>query len=158
MIKSFRISQKMSLPKHACRADNSRSCLSILVTRASSDPRPLVALTGHRFPRFLCAAPLRAATWVFAGLSLRSSQFAASTPFGVRPSVHPRSPPPGEYACVPTFPSRQESAVNYLFANVRGSTRAAIAIVDRQSALTSDQDSRKTLTPSKGAITWTLLS
>jgi hypothetical protein len=30
----------------------------------------------------------------------------------VHPSVHPRSPPPGEYACVPSFPSRQESAGN----------------------------------------------
>src|SRR6266566_1994752 len=29
------------------------------------------------------------------GLSLRSYQFAVSTPFGVHPSVHPRSPPPG---------------------------------------------------------------
>src|SRR6266480_5260271 len=29
--------------------------------------------------------------------------------FGVHPSVHPRSPP-GEYTCVPSFPSRQESA------------------------------------------------
>src|SRR5215813_7206155 len=46
----------------------------------------------------------------FFGLSLRSSQFAISTPFGVHPSVHPRSPPPGEYACVPSFPSRLESA------------------------------------------------
>src|ERR1700680_1443417 len=45
----------------------------------------------------------------FFGLSLRSDQFAVSTPFGVHPSVHPRSPP-GEYACVPSFPSRQESA------------------------------------------------
>src|SRR5207253_2300800 len=44
------------------------------------------------------------------GLSLRSYQFAVSTPFGVHPSVHPRSQPPGEYACVPSFPSRQESA------------------------------------------------
>src|SRR5580692_4694684 len=44
------------------------------------------------------------------GLSLRSYQFAVSTPFGVHPSVQPRSPPPGEYACVPSFPSRQESA------------------------------------------------
>src|SRR6266478_4544501 len=44
------------------------------------------------------------------GLSLRSYQFAVSTPFGVHPSQHPRSPPPGEYACVPSFPSRQESA------------------------------------------------
>src|SRR5436853_3759220 len=46
------------------------------------------------------------------GLSLRSYQFAVSTPFGVHPSVHPRSPPPGEYACVPSFPSvrnRQEN-------------------------------------------------
>src|SRR5579863_2704548 len=46
----------------------------------------------------------------FFGLSLRSYQFAVSTPFGVHPSVHPRSPPPGEYACVPSFPSLQESA------------------------------------------------
>src|SRR5207302_9169251 len=46
----------------------------------------------------------------FFGLSLRSYQFAVSTPFGVHPSVHPRSPPPGEYACVPSFPSRPESA------------------------------------------------
>src|SRR6266446_3320062 len=38
------------------------------------------------------------------GLSLRSYQFAVSTPFGVHPSVHPCSPPPGEYACVPSFP------------------------------------------------------
>ena len=58
-------------------ADNSRSCFSILVTRASSDPHPLVALTGHRFPRFLCAAPLRAATWglcrlVFAFFSIHN--------------------------------------------------------------------------------------
>src|SRR2546425_879588 len=43
-------------------------------------------------------------------LFLRSYQFAVSTPFGVHPSVHPRSPPPGEYACAPSFPSRQESA------------------------------------------------
>src|SRR5437879_3512284 len=43
-------------------------------------------------------------------LLLRCAQFAVSTPFGVHPSVHPRSPPPGEYACVPSFPSRRESA------------------------------------------------
>ena len=46
----------------------------------------------------------------FFGLSLRSYQFAVSTPFGVHPSVHPRSPRPSEYACGPSFPSRQESA------------------------------------------------
>ncbi len=110
-------------------ADNSRSCFSILVTRASSDPHPLVALTGHRFPRFLCAAPLRAATWglcrlVFAFFSIHSFHAVRSA----RQYILARSPP-DEYACVPSFPSRQESAVNYLFANVRGSTRAAIAIV-----------------------------
>src|SRR5438309_3000402 len=46
----------------------------------------------------------------FFGLSLRSYQFAVSTPFGVHPSVHPRLATPGEYACVPSFPSHQESA------------------------------------------------
>src|SRR3981081_799552 len=44
------------------------------------------------------------------GLSVRSYQFAVSTLFGVHPSVRPCSSPPGEYACVPSFPSRQESA------------------------------------------------
>src|SRR6267378_4008305 len=53
-----------------------------------------------------CAPPHR----FFVGLSLRSYQFAVSTPLGVRPLVHPRSPPPSEYACVPFFPIRQESA------------------------------------------------
>src|SRR5436190_13238455 len=64
----------------------------------------------RRFPPFFSVTPLRSATWVFFGLSLHSYQFAVSTPFGVHPSVHPRSPPPGEYACVPSFPSRQQSA------------------------------------------------
>src|SRR5215469_4358675 len=50
------------------------------------------------------------AAWGFVGLSLRFYQFAVSTPLGVHPSVHPRSPPPDEYACVPSFPSRRESA------------------------------------------------
>ena len=96
------------------------------------------------------------ATWffrlVFAFSSMRSFH-------AVRSATVSTSSLAARRICVCSiFPSRQESAVNYLFANVRGSTRAAIAIVDRQSALTSDQDSRKTLTPSKGAITWTLLS
>src|SRR5438445_1758679 len=47
---------------------------------------------------------------VFFGLSLRSYQFAVSTLFGVHPSVHPRSPRPGEYACFTSFPSRLVSA------------------------------------------------
>src|SRR5580692_7756794 len=46
----------------------------------------------------------------FFGLSLRSYQFAVSMLFGARPSIHSRSPPPGEYVCVPSFPSHQESA------------------------------------------------
>src|SRR5205807_2273909 len=46
----------------------------------------------------------------FFGLSLRSYPCAVSRPFGGHPSVHPRSPLPGEDACVPSFPSRQESA------------------------------------------------
>src|SRR6266480_5024279 len=46
------------------------------------------------------------------GLSLRSYQFAVSTPFGVHPSVHPRSPPPGEYACVPSSPAARNRQEN----------------------------------------------
>jgi hypothetical protein len=42
-------------------------------------------------------------------LSLRSSQLAVSRRFGVHPSIHPRPLPLDEYACVPSFPSRQES-------------------------------------------------
>src|SRR5882762_1265469 len=53
---------------------------------------------------------LRCAPHFYFGLSLRSDQVAISTPFGVHPSAHPRLPLPGEYACVPSFPSRQESA------------------------------------------------
>src|SRR3954449_6619443 len=51
-----------------------------------------------------------AASYGFFGLSLRSYPFAVSTPFGVHPLLHPRSLPPGEWACVPSFPSLQESA------------------------------------------------
>src|ERR1700726_2807708 len=85
---------------------------SLMVTRVASDTAHLRA---HRSPRFLSATLLRGAEvglfgLVFSGLSLRSSPFAVSTPFGARPSVHPRSPPSGEYAYVPSFPSRQESA------------------------------------------------
>src|SRR5690242_14616391 len=51
---------------------------------------------------------------IFYGLSLRSYPLAASTPFAVRPPVRPRSPLQGEYACVPSFPSRPESAGKFL--------------------------------------------
>src|SRR5947207_4739103 len=49
---------------------------------------------------------------VFFGLSLRSYQFAVSTPSGVHSSVHPRSPPPGEYVCVPSFPAARNRQEN----------------------------------------------
>src|SRR2546430_13119338 len=44
----------------------------------------------------------------FFGLSLRCYQFAVSTPFGVHLSLHPPSPPPSDFACFPSFPSRPE--------------------------------------------------
>src|ERR1700716_1932909 len=85
-----------------CSGDN--SFLLLLMFRA------LVALivVASRVSYLLlrCAPPHE----IFFGLSLRSYQFAVSMPLGVHPSVHPRSLPPGEYACVPFFPSRQESA------------------------------------------------
>src|ERR1700687_1224032 len=85
------------------RCSGDKSFLLLLMFRA------LVALIVVS-PRvsYLLLAALRHV--VLFGLSLRSYQFAVSTPFGVHPSVHPRSPPPGEYACVPSFPSRQKSA------------------------------------------------
>src|SRR5437870_3051768 len=86
------------------RCSGDKSFLSLLMFPA------LVALivVASRVSYLLlrCAPP----HGLFFGLSLRSYQFAVSTPFAVHPSVHPRSQPPGEYACVPSFPSRQESA------------------------------------------------
>src|SRR5437588_6793984 len=90
-------------PSSSLRCSDDKSFLLLFMFRA------LVALIGvaSRVSYLLlrCAPP----HGVFFGLSLRSYQFAVSTPFGVHPSVHPRSPPPGEYACVPSFPSRQEN-------------------------------------------------
>src|ERR1700736_6127097 len=83
------------------RCSGDKSFLLLLMFRA------LVALI--TVASRLSVTPLRSAIWFFFGLSLRSYQFAVSTPFGERPSVHPHWPP-GEYACVPSFPSRQESA------------------------------------------------
>src|SRR5689334_142311 len=56
-----------------------------------------------------CALPR-----IFYGLSLRSYPCAVSTPCGAHPSVRPRSPRQGGYVCVPSFPSRQESAEKFL--------------------------------------------
>src|ERR1700676_5418019 len=82
------------------RCSGDKSFLLLLMFRA------LVALivVASRVSYLLlrCAPP----HGFFFGLSLRSYQFAVSMPFGVYPSVHARSPRPGEYACVPFFPSR----------------------------------------------------
>src|SRR2546427_8558425 len=91
-------------PSSSSRCSGDKSFLLLLMFRA------LVALIVVASPRFLSVTPPRSATRGFFGLSLRSYQFAVSTPIGVHPSVHPRSPPPGECACVPSFPSHQESA------------------------------------------------
>src|SRR5260370_21233573 len=88
----------------SARCSRDKSFLLLLMFRA------LVALivVASRVSYLLlrCAPP----QGFFFSLSLRSYQFAVSTPFELHPSVHPRSPPPGEYACVPSFPIRQESA------------------------------------------------
>src|SRR6202171_810650 len=85
-----------------CSGDNSFFLLSMFRAFVVL----IVAASRVSYLLLRCAPP----HGVSFGLSLRSYQFAVSTPFGVHPSVHPRSPPPGEYACVPSFPSRQESA------------------------------------------------
>src|SRR5882724_2865532 len=64
----------------------------------------LIVFASHVSYLLLRRAPPHGSSF---GLSLRSYQFGVSTPFEVHPSVHPRSPPPGEYGCVPFFPTRQ---------------------------------------------------
>src|SRR2546421_318654 len=86
------------------RCSGDKSFLLLLMFRALT--ALIVVASRVCFLLLRCAPPHS----FFFGLSLRSYQFAVSTPFGVHPSVHPRLPPPGEYACVPSFPSRQESA------------------------------------------------
>src|SRR6184192_2178875 len=72
------------------RCSGDKSFLSLLMFPA------LVALivVASRVSYLLlrCAPP----HGLFFGLSLRFYQFAVSTPFGVHPSVHPRSPPPAK--------------------------------------------------------------
>src|SRR5256885_16195667 len=91
-------------PSSSLRCSGDKSFLLLLMSRA------LVALivVASRVSYLLlrCAPPYG----VFFGLSLRSYQFAVSTRFGVHPSIRPRPQPPGEYACVPSFPIRPESA------------------------------------------------
>src|SRR5436190_23680259 len=85
------------------RCSGDKSFLLLLMFRALV---ALIVVASWVFYLLLRGAPLHG----FFGLSLRSYQFAVSTPCGVRRSVHPRPPPPGEYACVPSFPSLQELA------------------------------------------------
>src|SRR6266446_3905684 len=82
------------------RCSGDKSFLLLLMFRALVALIVVAARVSYLFVR--CASPHA----VFFGLSLRSYQFAASTPSRVHPSVHPRSPPPAECACVPFFPSR----------------------------------------------------
>src|SRR5208282_756821 len=100
---TFFSKRAFNAPSSSLRCSGDKSFLLLFMFRA------FVALMVVASPFLICySAALR--HMVFFGLSLRSYQFAVSTPFGVHPSVHPRSPPPGEYECVPSFPSRQESA------------------------------------------------
>src|SRR5579864_6664254 len=85
------------------RCSGDKSFLLLLMFRAVV----LIVVAFHVSYLLLRRAPPHAS---FFGLSLRSDQFGVSTPFGARPSIHPRSPPTGEYVCVPSFPSRRESA------------------------------------------------
>src|SRR5215472_3275497 len=80
-----------------CPGDKSLFLLSVVRARVA-----VIVLAS------LVACPLL--RFASVGLSVHSYQLAASTQFGVRPSVHPCSPLPGEYGCVPSFPSRRESA------------------------------------------------
>src|ERR1700676_5259431 len=84
------------------RCSGDKSFLLLLMFRALA---ALMVVASRVSYLLLCCTPPHGG-----GLSLHSYQFAVSTPFGVHPSVHPHSPPSGEYACVPSFPSRQESA------------------------------------------------
>src|SRR5437667_3381068 len=88
----------------SARCSGDKSFLLLLMSRALV---ALIVVASRVSYVLLRCAPSHGG---FFGLSLRSYQFAVSTPFGLHPSVHPRSPPPGEYACVPSFPSRRESA------------------------------------------------
>src|SRR6266699_6625911 len=90
------------------RCSGDKSFLLLLMFRALVALIALIVVASRVSYLLLRCAPPHG---FFFGLSLRAYQFAVSRPFGVHPSVHPRSPP-GEYAGVPPFPSRQESAGN----------------------------------------------
>src|SRR5579864_6250561 len=89
------------------RCFSDKSFLLLLIFRALV--ALMVVVPRASYLLFRCALP-----WISSGLSLRSYPLAASTPFAARPLVRPRSPLQGEYACVPSFPSRQQSAGRFL--------------------------------------------
>src|SRR6202023_1034548 len=76
---------------NSSRCSGDKSFLLLLMFRALV---ALIVVTSRVAYLLLCCAPPHGG---FLGLSLRSYQFAVSMPFGVHPSVLPRSPPPGEY-------------------------------------------------------------
>src|ERR1017187_3903968 len=86
------------------RCSGDKSFLLLLMFRAVVALIVVASRVSYLLP---CCAPAHGGSF---GLFLRSYQFQFPTPFGVHLSVHPRPRPPGEYACVPSFPSRQEWA------------------------------------------------
>src|SRR5579864_5516503 len=101
----------MFFSKRCCNALSSCSCCfgnkSFLLLWMFRAVVAFIVVAFHVSDLLLRWAPPHAS---FFGLSLRSYQLAVSTPFGARPSIHPRSPPTGEYVCVPSFPSHRQSA------------------------------------------------
>src|SRR5215469_13129054 len=84
-------------------------------TTSGSPPVLSISLSDHSLSALASsfAYLLLRCAWphvAFSGLSLRFCRLAVSKPFGVRQPARPRSPPQGEYECVPSFPSRRESA------------------------------------------------
>src|SRR6266699_3248245 len=72
------------------RCSGDKSFLLLLMFRALVALIALIVVASRVSYLLLRCAPPHG---FFFGLSLRSYQFAVSTPFGVHPSVHPRSPP-----------------------------------------------------------------
>src|SRR5205814_6318592 len=91
-------------PSSSLRCSGDKSFLLLLMFRAS-----VALIVAASRVSYRCSAALR--HMVFFGLSSCSYQFAVSTPFGVHPSVHPRSPP-GEFACVPSSPAARNRQEN----------------------------------------------
>src|SRR5882724_4816219 len=92
-----------ALSSSSCRSGD-KSFLLLLVFRAFVALTVVTSRVSYLLLR--CAPPHGFFRPVFAFLSIRSLHAVRSALV----SIHPRSPRPGEYACVPSFPSRQASA------------------------------------------------